>query len=441
MNSAAIRQMVVTALTGTTSAGDRVFSPRDWSTSPDMYPVLLVQTPFEQKKSQGRNTPAFTTLTTVRITGRVQEYDGDTVDDGAMRAELALESLREQVERAVINSYELTRNIQKYAEVRSTINVDSEGEAHTVAGATVKTNYLKLVSTAVLSTIARVKSEIRGVTQAINTIRGTVTFWTNMVDSTISQVTNLSNVLNSTFGNTRYGRYSKGSVGGSSSAVAGKSSVADVDDERALADKVTAQSVMDRKNVTDRSSQLSSSNTPDEFVQGVADVVNAILNSAGSVNDRITALEKLANSISTEYQQSDSSKAISATMNTLIVVLCTGAMTSAAADSRPASTDEAEELTQRVSVQLDTALVLAGDRADDDMYNALLAVRSAFLSTMSERASGLSELLQVTTAQPLPALTLANRLYQDATRADELVQEARVPHPAFMPTTMKVLRQ
>ena len=311
----------------------------------------------------------------------------------------------------------------------------------TVAGATVKTNYLKLVSTAVLSTIARVKSEIRGVTQAINTIRGTVTFWTNMVDSTISQVTNLSNVLNSTFGNTRYGRYSKGSVGGSSSAVAGKSSVADVDDERALADKVTAQSVMDRKNVTDRSSQLSSSNTPDEFVQGVADVVNAILNSAGSVNDRITALEKLANSISTEYQQSDSSKAVSATMNTLIVVLCTGAMTSAAADSRPASTDEAEELTQRVSVQLDTALVLAGDRADDDMYNALLAVRSAFLSTMSERASGLSELLQVTTAQPLPALTLANRLYQDATRADELVQEARVPHPAFMPTTMKVLRQ
>ena len=85
-------------------------------------------------------------------------------------------------------------------------------------------------------------------------------------------------------------------------------------------------------------------------------------------------------------------------------------------------------------------VVLKGNciRHDGEMY---LAVRSAFLSTMNERASGLSELLQVTTAQPLPALTLANRLYQDATRADELVQEARVPHPAFMPTTMKVLRQ
>ncbi|CTT02991.1 DNA circularization protein [Escherichia coli] len=311
----------------------------------------------------------------------------------------------------------------------------------TTAGDTVNTNYLKLVSTTVASTLARIKGEIRGVTQAINTIKGTVTFWTNMVDSTISEVTNLSNVLNSTFGNTQYGRYSKGPVGGSSSAVSGNTSTADVEDTQALADQVTAQSVMDRKNITDTVDHLNNSTNPDDFVQGVADVVNAILDSAGSVNDRISALEKLANVISTECQQSDSSKAISATMNTLIVVLCSGAMTRAAADARPSSRDEAEAITQRVSVQLDTALVLAGDRAEDGMYGSLLAIRSSFLATMSDRASGLSELIQVTLAQPLPALTLANRLYQDATRADELVQEARVPHPAFMPVTMKVLRK
>ena len=130
MNASAIRTMVVTALVGHTDAGDRVYSPRDWPTSSTIYPALLVQTPFDHKKALGRNTPAFTTVTTVRITGRVQEYDGETDDDGAMRAETALENLREQVERAVINSYELTRKIQKYAEVRSTINVDADGEAH-----------------------------------------------------------------------------------------------------------------------------------------------------------------------------------------------------------------------------------------------------------------------------------------------------------------------
>lgn len=127
MNASAIRKMVVTALVGHTDAGDRVYSPRDWPTSAALYPALLVQTPFDYKKAQGRNTPAFTTVTTVRITGRVQEYDGETDDDGAMRAETALEDLREQVERAVINSYELTRKIQKYAEIRSTIDVDGEG--------------------------------------------------------------------------------------------------------------------------------------------------------------------------------------------------------------------------------------------------------------------------------------------------------------------------
>jgi prophage DNA circulation protein len=41
----------------------------------------------------------------------------------------------------------------------------------------------------------------------------------------------------------------------------------------------------------------------------------------------------------------------------------------------------------------------------------------------------------------LPALVLANRLYQDGSRANELIQEANVPHPAFMPITMRVLRQ
>ena len=262
-----------------------------------------------------------------------------------------------------------------------------------------------------------------------------------MVDSTVSEVTNVSNVLKSTFGNTKYGRYSKGSIGGSSSSIGGTSSTADVDDDQALTDLVTAQSIMDRKNITDTVGELNNSSTADEYVQGVADVVNSILNSAGSVNDRISALEKLANSTSTEYQQSDSSKAISATINTLIIVLCTGAMTSSAADANPTSRDEAEQLAQRVSQQLDEALVVVGDRADDELYNALLGIRTAFISTIMERSSGLSDLMSVTMTQPIPALTLANRLYQDASRADELIQEARIPHPAFMPLTMKVLRQ
>lgn len=312
---------------------------------------------------------------------------------------------------------------------------------NTTSGETVRTNYLKLVSTAVLSTIARVKSEIRGVTQGINTIKGTITFWTSMVDSTISEVTNVSNVLSSTFGNNRYGRYSKGAIGGSSSGLKGDRDADDTDDYQALSGQVTAQAVMDRQGVLDKTTNLNTSTTPDAFVQGVADVVNAILDSAGGVNDKISAFEKLAASISTEYQRAESSQQIAATINTLIVILCSGAMTAAAANANPTSRDEAEDITRRVATQLDTALILAGDRGDDELYNALMQVRASFLSAMDLISAGLSELMQINTASPLPALVLANRLYQDGSRVNELIQEANVPHPAFMPITMRVLRQ
>ena len=130
MNAAHVRQLVVDALKGKTSAGENVFSPRDFPTTRAMYQCLLVQTPFDHKHSQGKSTPAFTTTTTVRISGRIQEYDGETADDGALEAELALEALREQIDRAVVNSYELTRVIQQFREIRSTIDVSADGEAH-----------------------------------------------------------------------------------------------------------------------------------------------------------------------------------------------------------------------------------------------------------------------------------------------------------------------
>ncbi|WP_258086993.1 ATP-binding protein [Xenorhabdus bovienii] len=129
MNASIIRNMVVQALTGKTDAQSRVYSPRDWSTRGKDYPCILVQTPFDHKKSLGRNVPQFHTVTTVRVTGRIEEFDSD-IDNGAEQAELALEALREQIERAVINSYELTKVTQQYAEIRSQIDIDASGESH-----------------------------------------------------------------------------------------------------------------------------------------------------------------------------------------------------------------------------------------------------------------------------------------------------------------------
>ena len=129
MNAAQIRELVVNSLKGKTAAENHVYSPMDWSTVNADYPCIIVQTPFDHKKSLGRNVPQFNTVTTVRVTGRLEEFDGDDFD-GAMKAELALEALREEIERAVINSYELTRQIQQFIEIRSQISISAEGEGH-----------------------------------------------------------------------------------------------------------------------------------------------------------------------------------------------------------------------------------------------------------------------------------------------------------------------
>lgn len=131
MNAAQLRTLVTDALLAKTDAQERVYSPRDWPTSENFYPALLIQTPVEVKRSHGRNLPQFTTVTTVQITGRVQALDEEKTNNGAMKAESALECLREQIERAVINSFDLTRQIQQFAQVRSAIGVSASGEGHT----------------------------------------------------------------------------------------------------------------------------------------------------------------------------------------------------------------------------------------------------------------------------------------------------------------------
>lgn len=311
----------------------------------------------------------------------------------------------------------------------------------TVAGVGVRTNYLKLVSTTVLSVMARVKGEIRSVTQAVNTVKSTIAFWTNMVDRTVSEVTNISNTLKSTFGNTRYGRYSKGTTGGSSSGVTGTLLEKDTEDYGSLVNQTMAASVMDRKDISDKIATLNSSSSVDDFIQRTSDVVLAVLNTVGGVNERIAALEKMAAVQSNAYWQAEADQQVAASIQTLIIVLCSGAMASAASEANPSSSNELKEIMDAVCQQLDASLIRAGDRGDDDIYNGLLDLRGAFTQAMEKKGENLPDMMLVRTARPLPALTLANRLYQDASRSAELIQGTSVPHPAFMPTSMQVLRK
>jgi prophage DNA circulation protein len=105
----------------------------------------------------------------------------------------------------------------------------------------------------------------------------------------------------------------------------------------------------------------------------------------------------------------------------------------------PQSYDQAIATMNTVTGFLDAEILVAGDTGDDDSYNALIDLRGAVVGALTATGATLPSLEVFTFKASLPALVMANRLYQDATRSDELIQQANPIHPAFMPSVVAVL--
>lgn len=76
------------------------------------------------------------------------------------------------------------------------------------------------------------------------------------------------------------------------------------------------------------------------------------------------------------------------------------------------------------------AAAAAGQNA---LYAAWQALASIALQDLAQRVQQLPQLIGYGLPSPLAAIALAYRLYQDATRATQLVQLNDAPHPLFMP--------
>ena len=82
---------------------------------------------------------------------------------------------------------------------------------------------------------------------------------------------------------------------------------------------------------------------------------------------------------------------------------------------------------------------IAGDAGDDSSYGALRALRQAIVADLQARGANLASIATFTFNAPLPSLVLANRIYRDPIREQQLVQQVAPIHPAFMPTRFKAL--
>lgn len=131
------------------------------------------------------------------------------------------------------------------------------------------------------------------------------------------------------------------------------------------------------------------------------------------------------------------------TLVSAVAALCRrsalAAIAQACADWQPTSSQEAEALRLQVAELLDAEALVAADSGDDATWQALRTLRVQVTQDLSERASRLPDQITITRNACLPALTLGQQVYADATRAPDLIMRADPIHPAFMPTSFEAL--
>ncbi|WP_410015804.1 DNA circularization protein [Sodalis sp. C49] len=308
------------------------------------------------------------------------------------------------------------------------------------AASTVSTSWLALATTTAARFIAEVKGDLRSVTQAMKTLKSIGAFWVNMIKDTADEATNLNNTLKSTFGSTRYGRYNHGAIGGSVSGTNGEIITApDTENYSELVATNIATSVQNRAAIDAATAALLASTTVESFSINVYQVVVAINKGVPSLGDLIRVWETLAGFRDPLYRPAITNSKIAAAAQYYFLSLAGGAMVNAAAQYAPASYDEAMGILARVIAVIDNATLIIGDAGYDDVYRDLQALRKSLVSTLQNNGADLAKIKPIRLNRPMPALYAAYRFYQNAAGAESLVKIADPIHPAFMPTTFKVL--
>lgn len=103
------------------------------------------------------------------------------------------------------------------------------------------------------------------------------------------------------------------------------------------------------------------------------------------------------------------------------------------------SRDDVDAAIEFYGSAFDAAIDYASENNDQDAYMALITLEGTVINFLSLTARPLPQMVSYTFAQRMPALWMAQRLYQDPTRTLELVQENKTVHPLFMQRNIRAL--
>jgi hypothetical protein len=109
------------------------------------------------------------------------------------------------------------------------------------------------------------------------------------------------------------------------------------------------------------------------------------------------------------------------------------------ADMTFVSMEDVDRVKSTLQAEFGEAQDIAADAMDAMTYRALIKLHAAIVAFLVQTARPLPRMLRYRFATVMPSLITAQRLYYDASRADELREENKVVHPAFMPITGRAL--
>jgi prophage DNA circulation protein len=103
------------------------------------------------------------------------------------------------------------------------------------------------------------------------------------------------------------------------------------------------------------------------------------------------------------------------------------------------SRDDAEAIRSQMNDAFIPMEEVAADEMAQATYQALIRLHAALVFYLTETARPLPMMLQYRFFDTLPSVVMAHKLYADASRADELRDENKIVHPAFMTRTGQAL--
>lgn len=301
-------------------------------------------------------------------------------------------------------------------------------------------------------------STVLSVVTAVTTAVATAEKWIAIAETAISDVKSIFGAVSALSGS--LGRYSSGANSGyaasntsapSSSSTAtstGTSTTVTATTMSAAVSTVLSDSLVTREAVATAAAALATATAgmasdTDTFTSAVSTVVSAVAATATDPADTLRLMEALADFSPDSYTTDSVLGAARSTMELAVAALFRRAalaqLVSSATDYQPSSSTDAQTVLATITALLDAEILTAGDAGDDTTYMAFRSMRTAVVSDLNTRGRQLSAIKTYNVGAPLPSLVLGQRLYQDSTRADELVTQANPIHPAFMPATFEAL--